>query len=45
MVTHLFFAENLSESKNNYPNHNNYDKYPETHSGFKNVSNKFAACK
>lgn len=41
----LFTAEHFCENPDNNRNHKNYDKYPESHSGFKNVSNNFAACK
>ncbi len=41
----LFASEHFGENENNNRNNKNYEKYPESHSGFKNVSNNFAACK
>ena len=35
--------ENSGENPDNNRNNKDYDKYPESHSGFKNVSNNFAA--
>ena len=38
-------AKKLSEYKDDYRNNKDDDKNPESHSGFKNVSNNFATCK
>jgi len=39
----LFASEHFSENPDNNRNNKNYDKDPESHSGFKNVSNNFTA--
>lgn len=41
----LFASEHFCKNPDNNRNNKNYDKDPESHSGFKNVSNNFAACK
>lgn len=39
----LFASEHFSENPDNNRNDKDYDKYPESHSGFKNVSYNFTA--
>jgi len=41
----LFLTKKLSEYKDDDRNNKDDDKNPESHSGFKNVSNNFATCK
>ena len=41
----FLFSEMLGENPDNDRNNKDYDKNPESHSGFKNVSNNFATCK
>lgn len=41
----LFIAKKFCENENDYRNNKDYDENSKTHSGFKNVSNNFAACK
>lgn len=41
----LFIAKKFSENENDYRNNKDYEENSKSHSGFKNVSNNFAACK